>query len=308
MIAYYFEDNRRRTMGTRHIPLAALCAALAAAGCYDSSTRLGGGDAREAAPDPDANETLPVDAQDTPPTEAVDARIDGGTDGSRPDPLVDPGDRCRPQEAYEDPSIDCDGCDPCPGTPYMWTGSMCEFKPICCMCAGADCDHLFATLEACNAAYRDCPRAPGRPPLYPEARLLWQAPGGVAGTGPMLLVDGAGLARSWVNDRGNYNTDDPGWSRTDYDAAEQLGAEAANDLFERLTNIDYTNLPHPPAVWSECYPLFELAPCPTCERIRIEYSRGRDLNPEFWGIYNWMQERLCRIIPHDALPISYCEW
>jgi len=209
--------------------------------------------------------------------------------------------------AYEDPNVMCDACNPCDEVPYLWTGESCEFQPICCVCAGPDCAGKFRTIGECEDAYRGCPMLP-QATRYPEARLLWQAPGGFAGTGPMLLMDGLGLARVWREDRGISSIDNPDWLRMDYDGVEDLRAAAANELFDLLFSIDYSALPHPPTGGGECYPTLELRACATCETIRLDYAEARDLLPEFWGVYNWLDPRLCRIAPAPVLPGSYCEF
>jgi len=277
-------------------------------GCYES--RGGSSDAAHddpVVPDQPDSRDQDVVPEDRPDVTPPDIPPDPVPDPVQ-DPTVDDGPQCRPQEAYEDPDIDCDGCNPCDDTPYMWTGSRCEFLPICCMCAGADCDHRFMTIGDCESAYRECPTEPTPAPLYPEARLLWQAPGGFAGTGPMLLVDGLGFARAWSQDRGIYSIDSTEWGRTDYEAAENLGTRAANELFELLTTIDYSDLPHPPEGWGECYPTLELRPCGSCETIHLDYSQARDLLPEFWTVYDWMDQMLCRTAPFGSLPRTYCEF
>jgi hypothetical protein len=279
---------------------------LPAAGCYKSG--VGTSDVED---DDGSGPDLPDAAQDPVPDPVEVNDPDMHVD-PMPDPvtdvMVDVEDRCRPQEAYEDPEIDCDGCNPCDPTPYQWTGGRCAFLPICCMCAGADCDSRFVTLTACLDAYRDCPRVPEEPPRYPWARLLWQAPGGFAGTGPVLLLDGMGSARIWTQDRGLYSVDSEEWSRTDYDAAESIGAAAAEELFDMLLSVSYTDLPHPPTGWNECYPTLEFRACEGCETVRLDYSQARDLLPEFWSIYAWVDERLCRSTPAGTLPRAYCEF
>jgi hypothetical protein len=279
---------------------------LPAAGCYKSG--VGSSDVEtDDGPGPDLSDVrqdpVPDPVETTDPDMTVDPLPDPTTDV-----MVDVEDRCRPQEAYEDPYIDCDGCNPCDPTPYMWMGGSCAYAPICCRCAGADCDSRFVTLNECYEAYRDCPRAPEEPPRYPEARLLWKAPGGFAGIGPMLLLDGQGLARIWLQVRGIYGIDSEEWFADDYDAAEYLGAAAAGELFDRLLGVNYSDLPHPPTGWNECYPMLEFRACNDCEAIRLDYAQAGDLLPEFWSVYAWIDERLCRTASTDSLPGAYCEF
>jgi len=124
----------------------------------------------------------------------------------------------------------------------------------------------------------------------------------------MLLLDGGGLARVWHQDTGMYSIESDEWSRTDYDAAENLGTAAAEELLDRLLSVNYADLPHPPTVWVECYSMLEFRVCDTCETIRLDYGQARELLPEFWSIYAWIDERLCRSVSADGLPGQYCEF
>jgi len=214
---------------------------------------------------------------------------------------------CWPQEAMEDPDIDCDGCDPCDATPYRWDGDRCVFAPICCACVGADCDQLFTTHADCLAAYESCPVA-WLAPRHGEARLSWQAPGGYAGTGPRLLVDGQGLARLWEWGTGVVELDGTAWERTDWNYAEDLGVEAANLFFDLLAAMELDGLPHPPTGWVECYPALRVRLCDACETVELDYQQAHDLLPEFVRVYALLDDWLCRGIGVHALPGSYCEF
>ncbi len=93
----------------------------------------------------------------------------------------------------------------------------CVFAPICCECAGADCESCFTLYMDCVDAYVAC-FLPAEPPRYPDARLIWGAPGGVAGTGPTLMIDGLGMVRHWRE--GSY---DIRWEAAEPDLIEELG-------------------------------------------------------------------------------------
>ncbi|MCB9594116.1 MAG: hypothetical protein H6719_15385 [Sandaracinaceae bacterium] len=64
---------------------------------------------------------------------------------------VDAG-ACGAMDATEDTP-----CGPTerPGVRYVWNGTTCEFAAWC-HCAGADCGTIYATEDACLAAYRSC--------------------------------------------------------------------------------------------------------------------------------------------------------
>jgi hypothetical protein len=264
-----------------------LAAAVILAGCYQSSGD-GEGDATDARDTREGDGAHDVSAEDARPEAAMD---------------VLPG--CEPQEVGEDPYIDCDMCQPCDPTPVRWVGDRCTYQPICCRCAGADCGNTFATLDECLAAYATCPMASGEGPAFPGARLVWQAPGGFAGTGPVLAVDGDGFLRTWGSS-GEIGLEDPSWSAADYDHSESIGYEGANALFRLLTAVDYSGLPHPPGPWSECYPLLIFRSCATCEPVRLDYGSAPDLLPEMQSVYDWLDRRLCPTEAFAARPSDLC--
>lgn len=225
-----------------------------------------------------------------------------GPDGS---PWPDGG--CAPQDAYDDPLVDCFACVPCEDlTPYRWTGDRCAYEPVCCACAGRDCNRRFRTHGECHHAYGHCPQA-FIEVEYPSARLIWMMPGGVAGWGPALALDGFGDLRSW-----NQAAGSPDWEREDPDYVEGMGIESANELFGLLEAINMSGLPHEPQVYGECYPVFWLLleDCPGCVPFRMDYWSALDLRPEFNAVYEWFDQRLCRPGPSSdypqTLPSSYC--
>jgi len=236
------------------------------------------------------------DATTHPPDDGGVHPFDGGT--------YPPG--CEPQQAADDPNVTCD-CDFCSDpTPYLWTGLDCRFAPICCQCVGVDCDRRFRTYGECLDAFFDCPR-PLLEVQYPDARLIWMAPGGVAGWGPALHINGMGSLLSW-----NEAVGGPDWERPDPDYTEELGIAQANELFDLLAQVDFTALPHEPQFYGECYPVFwlEWAQCQGCEPIRLDYAAALDLQPELDPVYRWLDHRLCRPGTNDgypwALPSQYC--
>ena len=225
----------------------------------------------------------------------------------RGDATLPPDVGCAPQVAYEDPNVDCDGCSECEDLiPYRWTGRRCAFEPICCACAGPDCGARYRTFGDCQAARDQCPRDLMEVE-YPDAKLIWQAPGGVVGYGPALMIDGYGELRSW-----DLAFDSADWDLEDPDYEESFGLEAANELFGLLAEVDFSSLPHDPQYYAECYPSLwlQLEVCPGCPTIQLSYASGVDLRPELEAVYLWLAERLCRPdgVPGypQVLPAGYC--
>jgi hypothetical protein len=245
-----------------------------------------------------------------------DPTADGATPGPDaaapiPDAAVPPADAfvpgCAPQQAYEDPSVDCDTCTFCDDRlPWQWDGDECRFAPICCACAGVDCDLRFRTWADCEQAYGGCPHAMFEV-AYPDARLIFWMPGGVAGHGPLIDVDGYGDLRTWlyVHDLG-----DPG--PPDY--AEPISQREANHLFELLAAVDFAALPHEPLDWFECYPQLWLwwQQGPAYDPMVLDYPRASRLLPELAEVYDWFDTLLCRgqgITGYpETLPSEYCMW
>lgn len=229
---------------------------------------------------------------------------DPSVDGSTPGPDADTS-GCLAQEAYEDPNVDCDGCSPCDDRlPWQWTGSECSFAPICCACAGADCQRRFRTYTECEQVYRGCPHALYEVE-YPDARLIFWMPGGFAGHGPMLDVDGYGELQTWqyVSDRSN-----PG--PPDY--TESIGQREANRLFGLLALVDFSVLPHPPLDGGDCYPQLWLwwEQGPAYDPMVLDFPRATSLLPELADVYDWFDLFLCRggDIPGypELSPSGYC--
>ncbi len=212
---------------------------------------------------------------------------DGDTDADQEaDIEIEPTDDCSPQDAREDPDVDCDGCQPCDLTPYRWDGSYCVFSAICCECAGADCGRRFASLETCLEAYSFCPQVPPEPE-YPEARFLTHSMLGFVGSGPALIIDGLGHGRSWEN---TFVT--PDWDSTDHDSEQELGTQDANELFGRLEAIDHSALPHPGGIM-EGWTILRLSMCDDCEEIELGFNDGSQLMPEYCPVGCMFAARMC---------------
>lgn len=256
--------------------LAAILSTLACPSCDRSLKAGGGGNADGSVSSPDSGET--------PPT-------------------------CGPQQAGEDIGVQCTRCAYCEDTtPYQWIGNGCRFMPICCACKGADCRKRFATLSDCMDSYGRCPRALLEA-HYPSARLIWEAPAGADGSGPAMEIDGYGRMRTWEQCHGILGSDA---QKSDYE--EDLGIEAANELFGLLAAVDFGGLPHPNTGWIECYPVLWLQwdDCDGCGHLQMSYVSAGDLRPELDTVYDWLDRRLCRPNGNpdypSTLPSDYCAW
>jgi len=267
-----------------------LTGALALTGCDDD----GNGDADSGGGGTDSGLDGSADG-DADGDSDGDGDADGGDVGTED---ADQGDPCAPQDAEEDPSVDCD-CDPCDRTPYLWNGSDCVYSPLCC-CTGADCGSRYGGREHCLSDYDSCDIVEPTP-TYPDARLIWDSDASVS-NGPMLMIDGLGNLRLWGN-----NDQFPVWSAGEDDHSESLGVETANTLLDMLLAIDIAGLPHDPEAGTECTSGISLTECGSgCDGISMGYQRATELAPEFDALYAWLDERLCARPEDLRLPGEYC--
>ncbi len=230
-----------------------------------------------------------------------------GPDGMTPGPDGDVPLGCEPQEAYEDPTVDCDHCGWCADAlPWRWTGDRCAFEPVCCACAGADCDRRYARLADCEAARADCPHALLEVE-YPAAKLRFHMTAGAAGHGPLLEMDGFGEMRTWL-----YASTPAPEEPPDY--IESFGLAQANQLFGTLMDIDLRDLPHDTGPEGECYSQLWIywEDSPAYDPIVIGYPSADALRPELNPIYEFFDRRLCRgegVSGYpQTLPSGYCEF
>ena len=248
-------------------------------------------------------------------TGTTQAAPDAGADTAQPPPDdigpdatevtvedTSPSGGCAPQEAGEDPDIDCDGCQLCGGgTPWIWDGEHCRYEPICCSCVGADCGNLYSTYDACAADRAACLDPNLTEPRYPEASLMWHQPAGVAGTGPLIHLYGDGTLLVWREVASNITATVP-------DVRLNVGAEEAGALFDLLDGIDFSALPHDTQGWNECSVdlRLQLHSCPTSQcGEQLFYDHPDALRPEFNRVYRWFEGQLCGL---GGSPSDFCVW
>lgn len=132
-------------------------------------------------------------------------------------------------------------------------------------------------------------------PLFFDALLVWQAPGGFAGTGPAVVVRGDGSVRIWHS----VPAFDPeGEPDAPPDAELDLGFSQVDQLFLRLEAADTSSLPHEGG-WAECYPSLYVRACEGCPELRLEYNATPQLRPELDCVMDWFG-RLPPPSPIDA--------
>jgi hypothetical protein len=128
--------------------------------------------------------------------------------------------------------------------------------------------------------------------------LLWDRPGGVAGTGPALELEDGSL-RLWTNTEALEPR-----ATSDWDFETVLAPEQVNELVRLLLAVDTTDLPHE-VPFLECYPSLYFEG-PGGELVDLEYGGADGLLPEMRGVYDWFDALLLEVAPSFVGPSAYC--
>jgi hypothetical protein len=162
------------------------------------------------------------------------------------------------------------------------------YIPVC-GCNGktypSDCDRIVAgVLKASDGA---CPtQIDAGATACADAYLAWLAPGGIAGTGPAVVVCGTGWADTWTN-VSSFSRETPPSSAT---GTYSLSSAQSSDLFARLAAVDFTSLPHATTSSVECYPTLYLRTCSTCAARTLSYNVPAQLVPEMEQVWLWFDQ------------------
>jgi len=178
-----------------------------------------------------------------------------------------------------------------------------SYAPVC-GCDGKtysnDCVRAAAgMLKASDGA---CAPRDGGAQAYPTAYLAWQAPGGIAGVGPAIVVSGKGWAVAWQRTYA-FSPETP---PSDPAESHTLTSEQTDDLFARLAAINMSSLPHDYATHSECYPNVYFRFCEGCTATTLKYGEPPQIAPEFDPVWVWFDQLLgSSSLTH---PYTYCNW
>lgn len=194
------------------------------------------------------------------------------------------------------PGVSCpagDGCNTCACGP---NGALACTRLACAPDAGATQDVPGPAVDAgADVAAVDAP--PADAPTNPGAVMLWQAPGGFAGTGPAVQVRGDGTVWTW---RATSELT-PGGPTPMPDATLRLSPAAAADLFARWDRVTLSGLPHGPGASSDCYPSVVVQSCATCMPVRLRYAAPAQVAPEMDEVWAWFDAN----VPTTS-PRSFC--
>ncbi len=122
---------------------------------------------------------------------------------------------------------------------------------------------------------------------FPGAVMLWQAPGGIVGWGPAVMVSSDGTVRFWTNRRG-FTLDDAlsvAPART-----ERVSIADVDELFDLWTRVDTSMLPHA-GRGGECYPVAYVQLMRGGRVTDLRYTTPMSLLPEMSGVWGWFERR-----------------
>lgn len=245
--------------------------------------------------------------------DAPDVTIDAPGDVAPGDVAPEAGGRCQS-------SADCPSglrCEMPPGCGDSIVGRCvetqgCDMLPV--VLRYCDCDgRTFEGRGGCapDRRYRQrgpCPEADGgtadaasdvpEDRRYFGAVMAWQSPGGVAGTGPAVLVEAEGAVFAW-----RATAEFAPFSMVPTaDIVNRLPQPVANQLFARWARASVTGLPHGMVSFNECYPFVTVRLCSTCDATTIRYNHPSQLTPEMTEVWAWFAEH----VP-DFNPATFCD-
>lgn len=170
----------------------------------------------------------------------------------------------------------------------------CESLPVAPQYCG--CDGRTFTIP--NACPPDRPFVSVGACAPRGAVMLWQAPGGFAGTGPAIRVQDDGTVWTWRSVT-ELSLDGP---TPMPDGQISLPASRVSELFAHWTRLDLSRLPHGPMTSNDCYPSVRVRRCRACAEELLRYQGPAQLTPEMNAVWGWFAMN-----PSLPQPRSFCE-
>jgi hypothetical protein len=138
---------------------------------------------------------------------------------------------------------------------------------------------------------------------HPDARLTWQGPGGFAGTGPAIVVDGSGSIRGWST---IHSFDPAAQPAVAPDQTWTVSGGAVDALFDTWSSASTSGLPHAGAM-SDCYAAVYVAMCTSCPGQTVKYTASSQVKPELDAVFAWFDANIVSQTTY-AYPKNYCNF